>query len=61
MAEGMNVDFLGQIPIDPKICEYSDKGISFIIENPDSESSKIFMEIARKIKNIVENKKNKKE
>jgi ATP-binding protein involved in chromosome partitioning len=57
MAEEMKVDFLGQIPIDPKICEDSDKGVSFIIENPNSESSKIFMEIAKKIKNIVENKK----
>lgn len=57
MAEEMKVNFLGQIPIDPKICEDSDKGVSFIIENPNSESSKIFMEIAQKIKNIVENKK----
>lgn len=57
MAEEMKANFLGQIPIDPKISEDSDKGVSFIIENPNSESSKIFMEIAQKIKNIVENKK----
>ena len=58
MADEMNINFLGQIPIDPKICEDSDKGVSFIIENPESESSKIFMGIAQKIKNMVENKKN---
>lgn len=58
MAEEMNVRFLGHIPIDPKICEDSDRGVAFILENPGSESSKIFMEIARKIKEIVENKNN---
>ncbi len=56
MAEEMNVRFLGQIPIDPEISKNSDKGVSFLIENPNSESSKIFMEIAQKIKSIVENK-----
>ncbi len=57
MAEEMKVNFLGQIPIDPKICEDSDIGTPFIIENPDSESSKTFMKIAQRIKDIVENKK----
>lgn len=57
LAEEMKVNFLGQIPIDPKICEDSDIGTPFIIENPDSESSKTFMKIAQRIKDIVENKK----
>lgn len=57
LAEEMKVNFLGQIPIDPKICEDSDIGTPFIIENPDSESSKTFLEIAQRIKDIVENKK----
>ncbi len=56
MAEEMNVRFLGQIPIDPEISKNSDKGVSFLIEDPNRESSKIFMGIAQKIKNIVENK-----
>ncbi|MEX2725181.1 MAG: Mrp/NBP35 family ATP-binding protein [Candidatus Freyarchaeota archaeon] len=55
MAEEMNVRFLGQIPIDPEISRNSDKGVSFLIEDPNRESSKIFMKIAQKIKSIVEN------
>ncbi|MEM2957711.1 MAG: Mrp/NBP35 family ATP-binding protein [Candidatus Jordarchaeaceae archaeon] len=55
MAEEMNVRFLCQIPIDPEISRNSDKGVSFLIEDPNRESSKIFMKIAQKIKSIVEN------
>jgi len=49
MAKDMNVDFLGSIPIDPKIGIDADKGSSFVISYPESEASKIFNEIVAKV------------
>lgn len=49
IADDMDVPFLGSIPIDPKICEDSDKGMPFIINHPDSPSTKAFKEIVKKI------------
>jgi ATP-binding protein involved in chromosome partitioning len=49
IAEEMEVPFLGRIPVDPRICEDSDKGIPFIIEHPDSPATRAFMEIVKKI------------
>jgi Mrp family chromosome partitioning ATPase len=49
MAEEMGVEFLGAIPIDPKIGIDADKGLPFVISYPDSESSKIFNQIVAKV------------
>ena len=49
IADDMDVPFLGSIPIDPKICEDSDSGMPFIINHPDSPSTKAFKEIVKKI------------
>jgi len=49
IADDMGVPFLGSIPIDPKICEDSDKGMPFIINHPDSPSTKAFKEVVKKI------------
>ncbi len=49
IAEDMNIPFLGRIPIDPEICEYSDKGLPFVTENKNSPATKAFMEIVKKI------------
>jgi ATP-binding protein involved in chromosome partitioning len=49
MASQMNVDFLGSIPIDPKVGVDADKGLPFVISHPESEASKIFNEIVAKI------------
>lgn len=48
MAEEEAVPFLGGIPIDPKVSESSDRGVPFVLENPDSPSTKAFMEIVEK-------------
>jgi ATP-binding protein involved in chromosome partitioning len=53
IAEEMNVPFLGSIPIDPRVCEDSDRGVPFVTEHPDSEASKAFMKIVEKIKNFL--------
>jgi len=58
MAEELNVPFLGQIPIDPKISEDADKGISFITSNKDSASASAFEKIVKKVEAFVNKKAN---
>jgi len=49
IAKDLVVPFLGKIPIDPKICQDSDKGTPFIIKHPNSVASKVFMNMVKKI------------
>ena len=56
VAQEFSVPLLGKIPLDPKICEASDLGHSFIIDNPDSPASKAFMKIVEKIKAYIQDK-----
>jgi len=56
IAEELNIPFLGSIPIDQKISEDSDKGVSFILEHSDSLSSKVFMEIVDKVEDFLKSK-----
>jgi len=53
IAEDMNIPFLGRIPIDPEICDYSDKGLPFVTENKNSPATKAFMEIVKKIEEFL--------
>jgi len=52
----MGVPFLGRIPIDPKIVETGDSGKPFVLKYPDSESTKRFVEIVRRIEDFVNEK-----
>ncbi len=54
IATQFNIEFLGRIPIDPRIREANDKGRIFFMEYPDSEASKAFLRIASRIIEIVE-------
>ena len=56
IAEELNIPFLGSIPIDPKVSEDSDKGLSFIVEHADSPASKTFKEIVSKIEDFLKNR-----
>ena len=56
IAEEMKVPFLGTIPIDPRISQDSDKGESFIVEQPDSPASGAFREIARNVEEFLKGK-----
>jgi len=58
VAQESSVPFLGSIPLDPRVCEASDLGHPFIMENPDSPASKAFMEIVEKIKTYIQEKEN---
>ena len=56
IAQELNTPFLGKIPIDPEICSDSDSGKPFIMNHPDSPSSKAFMEIVQKIETSLKKK-----
>jgi ATP-binding protein involved in chromosome partitioning len=49
LAEQLNSKLLGGIPIDPRIREGGDTGKPIVAALPDSENSKIIMEIARNL------------
>ena len=57
IAKELWVPFLGKIPVDPKICESSDKGIPFITEYADSPAAKAFGEIVDKILKFLDKEK----
>jgi ATP-binding protein involved in chromosome partitioning len=59
IAKDLEVPFLGKIPLDPEICQDSDKGNPFILEHPNSIASKVFMKIVKKIKDFLKNEKEK--
>jgi ATP-binding protein involved in chromosome partitioning len=49
ISKELEVPFLGRIPIDPSICDDSDRGSPFIVGHPDSPAAKAFTEIVKKI------------
>ena len=57
LAQDLDVPFLGQIPIDPKICEEADKGIPFVMGHVDSPAAKAFKEIVKKVEDFVNSEK----
>ena len=54
LAEELDVPFLGQIPIDPEICEEADKGIPFVMGHVDSPATEAFTEIVKKLENFLD-------
>jgi len=48
-AEKLGTEFLGEIPLNTKIREGGDSGKPIVVLEPDSEHTKKFMEIARKL------------
>ena len=49
IAEDLSVPYLGNIPIDPNVCNDSDKGVPFVSEKETSAAGKAFQEIVEKI------------
>jgi ATP-binding protein involved in chromosome partitioning len=49
IADESSIPFLGSIPIDPAISGTSDRGVPFVLEHPDSPSSKAFQEIVKNV------------
>jgi ATP-binding protein involved in chromosome partitioning len=57
IADDMAIPYLGSIPLDPKICNDSDGGLSFIVENKTSPATKAFLEIVKEIEQFLEHNK----
>jgi len=49
VAERFNIPFLGEVPITLSLREGGDKGGPILVEEPESEVSKVFLEIAAKL------------
>ena len=49
-AEEFNKEFLGEIPINPKVGTSADKGKPIVEEDPNNQISKIYLDFANKIK-----------
>ena len=54
-ADEFNKEFLGEIPIDPEVGKLGDKGKPIVESNPESQISKIYLNIANKIKKDFSN------
>ncbi|KXS10878.1 P-loop containing nucleoside triphosphate hydrolase protein [Gonapodya prolifera JEL478] len=52
MCEEFGVPFLGSIPLDPRIVECCDRGVSFLDEVPDSPATHAYHEIIKKLQEI---------
>ena len=49
-ANEFNKEFLGEIPINPDVGKFGDMGTPIVEKEPDNEISKIYIELAKKIK-----------
>jgi ATP-binding protein involved in chromosome partitioning len=54
ISDEMNVEYLGSIPMDPRISSDSDKGTPFVISHPDSPAARKFSQIVKKVEKKVE-------
>jgi ATP-binding protein involved in chromosome partitioning len=50
----LSVPYLGNIPIDPNVCDNSDSGTPFIAANPNQPTAKAFTEIVKKTEQFLE-------
>ena len=48
-AERFNIPYLGEIPITPSLREGGDSGVPSLVQDPRSEVSRCFLEIAAKL------------
>jgi ATP-binding protein involved in chromosome partitioning len=55
-AERLGVPFLGEVPLEPAIRETSDAGLPIVATRPDSSQSKIYREIAARVRAGLERK-----
>jgi ATP-binding protein involved in chromosome partitioning len=56
IADELSVSILGEIPLDPRISKYSDLGLPFIVNSPNSASTEAFMSIVEKVEGVIKEK-----
>lgn len=49
LAELLNVPFLGEVPINPEIAKFADKGQPIVIADPECAQAKAYNDIAQKL------------
>ncbi len=54
LCKEMDIPFLGEVPMELGLQQDEDMGINWIAENPDSESAKAFMKIAKHVHDTAE-------
>ncbi len=54
IADTLGVDFLGEVPIDPRVAESGDRGRPIVVDHPESDTAKAFSNIAQEVANRVE-------
>ena len=50
-ADEYGVDYLGTLPLDPRIITLSDEGTPFVIDEPDSKAAQAFSDLVDKLAN----------
>ncbi|TXT60794.1 MAG: Iron-sulfur cluster carrier protein [Promethearchaeota archaeon] len=53
-AEDFNIEYLGDVPFETSVSEQGDQGLPFVLKYPDSESTKAFKDIVKKIRSELE-------
>jgi ATP-binding protein involved in chromosome partitioning len=53
ISDALSVPYLGSLPIDPRVCEDSDNGLPFMVENQNLPIAKAFSEIVTKTKQFL--------
>lgn len=48
-CEREGIEFLGDIPLHRGICDDADRGVPTVVNEPESERGKLFMELARRV------------
>ena len=56
ISNDLSIPFLGRIPLDPRICEDSDKGTPFIVRHADSPAAKALLDIVEKVEFFLKQK-----
>lgn len=54
MAASLGIPFLGSVPFDPRLAAASDRGIPFVLRNPDTPAAEALLKIARVIQKEME-------
>jgi len=49
IAQELDVDFLGEIPIDPRVVEQGDRGYPILLSHPDSPAAQAFESLAAQV------------
>ena len=53
-CESRGIELLGDIPLDPRICDDADRGKPTVVAEPESARGEAFLEIARRLERKIE-------